>query len=171
MGVRQPAMMTTSLEPAMDALLPTIRLSEITLHYRSGRRSGRVHEIHSGDVWRDADETGMCARHRARKGGGMSLRRLVHDFFLLRAARDDFGASFGASVMIIFLLTSMSDDSIQSTQLQQKTAANFHEEWKGRIDPWQPKRKRRRKQRSTKNCSKGNDGDAMSVPKVFCGHR
>jgi hypothetical protein len=72
-------------------------------------------------------------------------------FFLLRAARDDFGASFGASVMIIFLLTSMSDDSIQSTQLQQKTAANFHEEWKGRIDPWQPKRKRRRKQRSTKN--------------------
>jgi hypothetical protein len=34
--------------------------------------------------------------------------------------------------------------------LQQNTVAKFHEEWKGRIDPWQPKRKRRRKPRSTR---------------------
>jgi hypothetical protein len=35
--------------------------------------------------------------------------------------------------------------------LQQITVAKFHEEWKGRIDPWQPKRKQRRKAaRSTK---------------------
>jgi hypothetical protein len=30
-------------------------------------------------------------------------------------------------------------------QLQQIIVAKFHEEWKGRIDPWQPKRKQRKK--------------------------
>jgi hypothetical protein len=30
-------------------------------------------------------------------------------------------------------------------QLQQNTVAKFHEEWKGRIDTWQPKRKQRKK--------------------------
>jgi hypothetical protein len=48
----------------------------------------------------------------------------------------------------------------------------FHEEWKGRIDPWQPRKKQRRKAaKSIKNRQQatGNDkGDAMSVPKVFC---
>jgi hypothetical protein len=29
--------------------------------------------------------------------------------------------------------------------LQQIIVAKFHEEWKGRIDPWQPKRKQRKK--------------------------
>jgi hypothetical protein len=29
--------------------------------------------------------------------------------------------------------------------LQQNIVAKFHEEWKGRIDPWQLKRKQRRK--------------------------
>jgi hypothetical protein len=29
--------------------------------------------------------------------------------------------------------------------LQQIIVAKFHEEWKGRIDPWQPRKKQRRK--------------------------
>jgi hypothetical protein len=54
--------------------------------------------------------------------------------------------------------------------LQQNIVAKFHEEWKGRIDPWQPKRKQRRKAaKSTKQLQQGNHGDAMSVPKVFWG--
>jgi hypothetical protein len=56
--------------------------------------------------------------------------------------------------------------------LQQIIVAKFHEEWKGRIDPWQPKRKQRKKAaKSTKNrtatVTGNNKGDAMSVPKVF----
>src|SRR5271170_7978433 len=54
-----------------------------------------------------------------------------------------------------------------------KHRCKFHEEWKGRIDPWQPKRKQRKKAaKSTKNlqqATSNNKGDAMSVPKVFYG--
>jgi hypothetical protein len=40
----------------------------------------------------------------------------------------------------------------------------------GRIDQWQPRRRQQRKRRNTKSVSvKRNQGDAMSVPKVFCG--
>jgi hypothetical protein len=63
--------------------------------------------------------------------------------------------------------------TINFNQLQQNIVAKFHEEWKGRIDPWQLRKKQRRKAlRNTKQLQQatGNDkGDAMSVPKVFGG--
>jgi len=63
--------------------------------------------------------------------------------------------------------------TINFNQLQQNIVAKFHEEWKGRIDPRQTKRKQRKKAaKSTRQRQQatGNDkGDAMSVPKVFYG--
>jgi hypothetical protein len=91
-----------------------------------------------------------------------------------RARRSrDFGATLHTTFSIIFLLTSFCDDSIHSTSCNKTPLRNSMKNGKGRIDPWQPKRKQRKKAaRSTKNLQQAtvsNKGDAMSVPEVFCG--
>jgi hypothetical protein len=52
--------------------------------------------------------------------------------------------------------------------LQQNIVAKFHEEWKGRIDPWQPKRKQRRKAaRSTRTCNRQRQRGRDERPQSF----
>ena len=84
-------------------------------------------------------------------------------------ARSDFRTPLASLHSIIFFLTSFCVDSIHSISCNKRSLQTFHEEWKGRIDPWQPRRKRRRKAaRSTKQAAtEQRNGDAMSVPKVF----
>ena len=88
-------------------------------------------------------------------------------------ARSDFRTSLASLRSRIFLLTSLCVDSIHSMSCNKRSLQTFHEEWKGRIDQWQPRRKRRRKAaRSTKQAAtEQRNGDAMSVPKVFCQKR
>ena len=79
--------------------------------------------------------------------------------------RGDFGVALRNARVAHFSLDFTMCRLYTIKQLRQKTVARFHEEWKGRIEPWQPKRKQRRKAaKSTKHLQQGNDGDAMSVP-------
>lgn len=66
----------------------------------------------------------------------------------------------------IFLLTSNLNDSIHSTNCSRTSLQNQ----KGRIDPWQLRRVRkrpRRKRRSNTSSNEYTNGDAKSVPDVF----
>jgi hypothetical protein len=91
-----------------------------------------------------------------------------------RARRSrDFGATLHTTFSIIFLLTSFCVDSYIQLVATIHRCKTSMKNGKGRIDPWQPKRKQRKKAaRSTKNLQQAtvsNKGDAMSVPEVFCG--
>jgi|ERR1700691_409540 hypothetical protein len=76
----------------------------------------------------------------------------ARETFLSRASRScDFGATLRAPVSIIFLLTSLCVDSIHSISCNKTPLQNSMKNGKGRIDPWQLKRKQRKKAaRSTK---------------------
>jgi len=68
--------------------------------------------------------------------------------------------------MIIFLWNSLCATLYNQT-LRQKDRARFHEEWKGERNHGNHKRTKKKSSKSTKHLHKGNDGDAMSVPKFL----
>jgi hypothetical protein len=62
-----------------------------------------------------------------------------------RRAQSDFGVAMHNAVITHFSLDFTMCRLYTIKQLRQKIVARFHEKWKGRIEPWQPKRKQRRK--------------------------
>jgi hypothetical protein len=129
--VRHPEMMTTSAEPAIHALLRGALRLQSTSHYRWTIRARRFTTgatamvvLKGRDLVRVAGEFEVASRCARRL-------RVVSNFFVGVSERSDFGASMRVAFTLIFLLTSVCADSIQSNSCDRRPLQDSMKNGKG----------------------------------------